>query len=106
MLHVPEQGQHMVRHYGLYGSACRDRRNRVREKIGGLLEGMNPETGASVATMLICKGCGGQMQFKQTIHARHRKGNSYREWFDAGHVQQDDETDQTQAKKISRPLRL
>ena len=106
MLHVPEQGQHMVRHYGLYGSASRDRRNRVREQIGGLLEGMNPETEASVATMLTCKGCGGQMQFKQIIHARHRKGNSYREWFDAGYVQQDDETDQTQAKKISLPLRL
>ena len=36
LLHVPEPGQHMVRHYGLYAGAAKVRRNVCREQLGGL----------------------------------------------------------------------
>jgi len=106
ILHVPESGQHMVRHYGLYASAARKRRNICREQIGGLMESVGDVGSVSEPSVLICKGCGAEMNLKVTFHNRLRKGNSYKAEFNARHVQPDDEADKTPNKKRPPPLRL
>lgn len=106
MLHVPETGQHMVRHYGLYAAAAKDKRNCCREQIGVLLENVEEAPIAQEKLTLLCRGCGAVMRLKKTFHPTHRKGNSYRVESSTGHVQQDDEPDRTQIKKIPPPMRL
>lgn len=105
LLHVPETGQHMVRHYGLYAGASRIRRNRCREQIGGLLETIKERGEASVEG-LMCKCCGSKMRLKWASFPRRGKGNSYRVEIDEGHVQQGDEPDIRQGKKKITALRL
>lgn len=106
MLHVPETGQHMVRHYGLYSSAARHQRNSCREKIGGLAEAHPENASEGCATMVECKECGAQTRLIGCYFGRGQKGNSYRVELDARHVQQADEPDQTQIKKTPTPMRL
>lgn len=106
MLHVPETGQHMVRHYGLYASAAKVKRNHCREQIGGLMESVENEESEKETISLLCRGCGAVMRLKKTFHSKHLKANSYRVELDARHVQQNDEPDKTQIKKIPPPLRL
>ena len=106
MLHIPETGQHMVRHYGLYASAARRRRNYCRERIGGLMESVGITDAVSESTALICQGCGAEMRLRASFHGRLRKGNSYIYANTSRHVQQNDEPDKTQIKKIPPPLRL
>jgi len=106
MLHVPESGQHMVRHYGLYASAARSKRNIIREKIGGLMESLDDSVVASESSTLLCRGCGAEMRLRASFHSRLGKGNSYGYANTSRHVQQNDEADKTPDKKIPPPLRL
>lgn len=106
LLHVPEPGQHMVRHYGLYAGAARQKRNQCREEIGGLLEAHEPDKESNHQSM-ICRGCGAVLRLKWALFPRRRKGNSYKvesmaEW----HVQQVDEPVIGQGKKKITALRL
>ena len=43
LLHVPEPGQHMVRHYGLYAGAARNSRNACRDQFCLLMEKLAAE---------------------------------------------------------------
>jgi hypothetical protein len=106
MLHVPETGQHMVRHYGLYASAAKGKRNQCREVIGGLMESMEAASAAIQPAKLLCSDCGAVMRLKHSYYIRASKGNSIKEESDKGHVQQVDEADKTLSKKTPPPLRL
>ena len=105
LLHVPESGQHTVRHYGLYAGASRKKRNNCRELLGGLLETLQ-NTEELKTVKLTCRCCGSEMRLKWAIHPKPRKGISYKQVFDAGHVQHDDEPDIGQGKKKTFALRL
>ncbi|MAO40549.1 MAG: hypothetical protein CMK70_10080 [Pseudohongiella sp.] len=95
LLHVPEPGLHTIRHYGLYGSAARDKRNSRRERLG---ENVGIETGtksrSSSIGELLCKTCSQSMaiRFRRNVR-RKAKGNSYKQASVPGIVQQVDETD-------------
>jgi len=106
MLHVPETGQHMVRHYGLYSSAGRNQRNTCRKQVGGLTENDTAIERKVCATMVVCKDCGAETRLVVSYYGTARKGNSYKAELDARHVQQDDEPDKTQIKKPPMLMRL
>lgn len=106
MLHVPETGQHMVRHYGLYASAAKQRRNQCRETIGGLMENIRPVSTRVKPAMLSCLECGAVLRLKHSYYIRPEKGNSFKVESTKGHVQQVDEADKTLSKKTPPPLRL
>lgn len=95
LAHVPEPGIHTVRHYGLYGSAARDKRNICREKLG---DSAGIETGErsqlSCMAELVCKTCSQSMAIRFRRYAcRRGKGNSYKQGPVPRIVQQVDETD-------------
>jgi len=106
MLHAPETGQHMVRHYGLYASAGRAQRNACRAQVGGLMEKYTENEGETRDAMVKCAECGSETSLLARYYGGVRKGNSYKEVYASGHVQQIDEPDKTQIKKTSPPLRL
>ena len=106
LLHVPEPGQHMVRHYGLYAGAAKRKRNKCREVLGGLLECLKAEK-ETKETPMECRCCGSTMRLKWALFPKRSKGNSYRvessaEWY----VQQGDEPVNGQGKKKITALRL
>ena len=104
--HVPESGQHMVRHYGLYAGACRKKRNACREDVGGIMEEVS-KTGASTSAMApICRACGHPLRLRWVERGKPRKANSYRVQVPTRHVQQEDEPVTAPAKKMSTPMRL
>ena len=95
LLHVPEPGLHTIRHYGLYGSAARDKRNSCRERLG---DSVGIETGtksqSSSMAELLCKTCSQSMAIRFRRYVRRKaKGNSYKQVSVPGIVQQVDETD-------------
>lgn len=104
LLHVPETGQHMVRHYGLYGGASRERRNHCRDQIGGLLEKHGQQD--RKREPLSCRCCNGSLRLKWVQYANRKKGISYRVRFWERDVQQNDEPDIDWAKKYSDVLLL
>jgi len=106
--HVPESGQHMIRHYGLYGGASRRKRNECRQQVGGLLENADTASvvGSHTLIAVTCRECGAPMRRKWTQAALPRKANSYRVEIRDGSVQQGDEPVMAEAKKTSLPLRL
>lgn len=93
LLHVPVPGVHMVRHYGLYASASRDKRNQCREKLGGLLESVGPiAIEEHVKVVRSCRVCGQSMRHLNSLYRKREKGNSYKETtVPSNLVQQDDE---------------
>ena len=96
--HVPSMGTHTVRHYGLYASSSKARRERCYALLGGI-KGSDKTTGESIRTMLIfCKQCG---QLARHTHSlwRNSKGISYIREGASGFVQQVDE------QFIANPLR-
>ena len=104
LLHVPEKGVHTVRHYGLYAGASRDKRNRCREVVGGLMEHIEVES--EQKTGLLC-GCGAPLRELVTIRPwRRKKGISNRKGLASIYVQQVDEPDIGQGKKMITALRL
>ena len=104
--HVPETGQHMVRHYGLYAGACRRKRELCREQVGGIVESGAEAPRPSRPMTPVCKACGHPMRLKWVQSGRPRKANSYRIGIVAGHVQQGNEPVMAEDKKMSSPMRL
>ena len=97
-LHVPEPGQHTVRHYGLYASACRLKRNRCRSELG-TLEAYEHSCGTAEADLVLlkCRHCGGRMQHVRSVRTRYQKGISYKGGSKRTSVQQVDETEAANA---------
>ena len=77
LMHVPEQGQHMVRHYGLYAGAAKVKRAICREQLGGLVEGIESR-GEKEKTALKCRSCGMRLRWRWSTYPMRQKGNSYR----------------------------
>jgi len=106
LLHVPEDNQHMVRHYGLYSSAGRSKRNHCRSLIGGLMETVDVTERHDARGGLMCSRCGAPLRLLWTIEKKRKKGNSFIKTSASPVVQQDDETDIAEAKKRSLRMRL
>jgi len=102
MMHVPEAGQHVVRHYGLYAGAARRRRERCRAQRGGRAEIVRETRSTTAPT---CR-CGAQLRYLRTVERRWRKGNSLRERLDDSFVQQTVEPVTAKAEKPSLRQRL
>ncbi len=104
--HVPEPGQQVVRHYGLYASASRDKRNRCREQLGGIEEDVpGQEAGAARAVALRCVHCGQGLRLLSVIRGG-RKANSYKGESAQINVQQKDQPDMAEVKKTSSRMRV
>lgn len=76
--HVPVPGLHVVRHYGLYASQSRDKRNRCRALIGGLLEvaGVSGQVKKERLHWTCCT-CGEILRRSFTVYPRRSIENSY-----------------------------
>jgi hypothetical protein len=92
--HVPAPGVHVVRHYGLYASQCRARRNLCREALGGDLE-TAILTGQAEKDPLhwTCRACGKIMPCVYVVSRKRVIENSYKQGVEDGSVQQDAQTD-------------
>ena len=77
LAHVPPKGIHTVRYYGLYATACRDKRNHCRA-LQGDLSGMESAGGSAgkEAVVLICQRCGEALRFAFRRGWRRQKGIS------------------------------
>ena len=108
LLHVPESGQHMVRHYGLYGGAAKVKRNRCREQIGGLVEALCTDESVDNVQkkVLLCRHCGHVLKLRKTSYQSREKGNSYKVTLNPAHVQPDGEPVTALAKKRSAVMML
>lgn len=96
--HVPSMGVHTVRHYGLYASSGKVRREYCRELFGGL-ERTRKTAGESIRAVLIfCKQCGQLAHYTHSLW-RNSKGISYIREGASDFVQQIDE------QYIASPLR-
>ena len=102
LIHVPENGQHVVRHYGLYAGAARRRRNRCREQISGTVECCSAERPKRPIT---CR-CGAPLRLIGRYAAPRLKANSLERALATLPVQQIDEAVKAQAEKTSLVLRL
>lgn len=88
--HVPVPGIHVVRHYGLYASPCRDKRNLCREALGGLLETEHAtEPGDKEPIIWYCRTCGEELRYVTTVKPRWTKENSLNKEHTNEFVQQD-----------------
>lgn len=115
LLHVAEERQHMVRHYGLYSAASKEKRATSRKQLGGLFEA-DKAGKIEEKKELSCGRCGMSLSWKWSDYPKRKKANSYKEESDtvtdpkgkdlAGHVQQFDEPDIGQGKKKIIALRL
>lgn len=108
--HVPEEGQHTVRHYGLYAGAARRKRALCREQIGGLQESVGTEI-EKKERALRCGSCGEGLSWKWSVYPKRKKANSYRvesesESLPKWQVQQRDEPVIGRVKKKITALRL
>jgi hypothetical protein len=104
--HVPETGQHMVRHYGLYAGASRVKRNSCRRQVGGLIERAPEHLTPQRSKSPECRSCGSRLRLRWIQHAAPRKANSYRREIRQGDVQQVNEPVVAEAKKTSPRLTL
>ncbi len=88
--HVPEPHVHVVRHYGLYASQCREKRLKCHALFGRINDILG-DTGEKIKNEVHwnCAVCGALMRRVYTIYARKWNENSYLSV--AGHrpVQQD-----------------
>ena len=110
LLHVPEKGQHMVRHYGLYSAAAKEKRAKCREQLGGLQDRLESESKQEKFT-LNCRCCGSGLSWRWSIYPKQIKGNSYRVESariecPVRHIQQVDEADTSVIKKRSPRMRV
>lgn len=88
--HVPEPGQHTVRHVGLYAHACRERRERCRALIDPAASRVSwrprPSwqeymVASGHASATCCPRCGQALVRGMTIaHRRRRRQNSQSRW--------------------------
>ena len=77
LMHVPEQGQHMVRHYGLYAGAAKVKRSICREQLGGLAEAVESRN-EKEKVELKCRSCWMSLTWKWSVYPERKKGNSYK----------------------------
>jgi Putative transposase/Transposase zinc-binding domain len=105
--HTPVPGIHTVRHYGLYASACRDKRNLCRQQMGDQT-GIEGETGCKKEEMLMsCRTCGSAMRLShRTGRSWNQKGNSLIKHVAKNIVQQVDETDIASIPQARAPCSL
>lgn len=99
--HVPEIGVHVVRHYGLYASNNRKKRNVCREIVGGIEE-TESSTGNENKTALnwCCKICGEQLKRVFSTYKSANYENSLIERAYSAHVQQYVKVDLTSVLRI------
>lgn len=91
--HVPENGMHTVRHYGLYASSSKVRREQCKKLLGDLTD-VRPTAGMKEENVILfCKVCGGLARHSHSIWRRYDKGISFIRGRAGGFVQQHDETD-------------
>lgn len=78
LMHVPEPGIHTVRHYGLYGSAAREKRNLCRAQMGDLLSKEKHCASQSKSMVeFLCRTCRRVMVLRlRRYPIRKQKGNS------------------------------
>jgi len=92
--HVPEKGQHLIRHYGLYGHQAHAQRNRCRQQLGQAPEAdkIKPLDWQQFWEQLkkpqkgLCSTCGKALRRGEKVGARRK--NSYNKTIDHGFVQQ------------------
>ena len=99
LMHVPEPGIHTVRHYGLYGSAARDKRNLCRAQMGDLMSvEKQPASQSKGMVEFLCRTCSRVLALRLRRYPdRRRKGNSLIEESVPRVVQQRVETDHANA---------
>ena len=101
--HVPENGVHTVRHFGLYASSNKARREHCRALLGDL-SCVNPAGGTKTADMILsCKVCGGLTRHTHSIWRRFDKGISIIKERPGGFVQQSDEPDIAYVPSVRDP---
>lgn len=95
LLHVPASGVHTVRHYGLYSSAGRAKRNRCRELFGDLAHiELAPSEIPKDMVVLLCRTCGDALRLcYRSGRKKRKKGISLIEHGARDFVQQGDESD-------------
>lgn len=94
LLHVPPQGLHTLRYYGLYAPAAKQDYLRCRKACGTLATLRHSED--CTATVYYCKTCGGTSRLTGRWWPSRKKGISINRDMDLKHraggsVQQDDE---------------
>ena len=88
--HVPVPGLHVVRHYGLYASQCRDQRNACREALGGELEeDISADQSDKEPLAWYCRSCGEALRYLYTVSPGRTIENSINKVPVDGFVQQD-----------------
>ena len=88
--HVPVPGLHVVRHYGLYASQCRDQRNACRAVLGGAWEEAMASGPSDKAPFIwYCRTCGEALRYLYTVKPGRTIENSFSKVPRDGFVQQD-----------------
>jgi hypothetical protein len=88
--HVPEKGQHLIRHYGLYGHHAKDQRQRCRAELG---QGPEPQTVKPLdwqqfwdqlqnSQMGRCSTCGKPLRRGENVGARRKNSYNKRNYQD------------------------
>lgn len=93
LLHVPPEGMHMVRYYGLYASSRKKKRERCKEMLGDLSSIKKAAGSDWEDVLLFCKQCGGPLRYTHSVWNRFRKGNSLNEASATGFAQHLDEAE-------------
>jgi hypothetical protein len=76
-LHVPEPGQHTVRHYGLYSAASKAVAKAQLEIALGLTNTENKQLAKREEKPVECPCCGVVMELVFQVYRSLKKGNSY-----------------------------
>ena len=105
--HVPEVGVHVVRHFGLYASKNKRKRNKCREVIGGLKESVN-SAGNEVEDTInwCCKVCGERLQRVFSTYRAYDYENSLIKRAHCAHVQQGVQADLASLLRIRGPCNI
>lgn len=74
--HVPPSGVHMVRYYGLYAPACRDKHRRCIARFGTLAGYRVASSGQLREMVLYCQTCGERAGLLAQVWPRREKGIS------------------------------
>ena len=75
--HVPVPGIHVVRHYGLYASQCREQRNACRAVLGGCLEAaFSSRQSEKEPIEWYCRTCGEALSYVYTVKLKRTIENS------------------------------
>ena len=106
LLHVPVTGMHTVRHYGLYASAAKPKRERCCQVWGTISKGSSLSSAEVIEKVLLCKVCGNPAKRTHSIWRSERKGISLIKESAFDLVQQDDEAHQAKELRSRDPCNL